>query len=207
MNQFYEYIKNLELFVQFNKKLTILGVCIGGIVPLVMFIIFTTAMKNRDETIWILTADGDVISAHAGKVKENRHLEAIAHSKMFVNTFFELDRFTVDKNIASAYDLGGTCIHALYQKMEADSWFSQIKQYNVRQSVIIDQAECLNAEIPYQIRILFRVQIVSEVSPEPSYTSMDIIFTVLESNGLRTKNNPHALLIEKISIESFNTIE
>lgn len=206
MSKFFDYLTDIDLSIKFYKKLVLFSVSTAIGVPLVMFFLFTNSIKEKEQTIFIMDKAGNVFSAQASLVKENRYLEAVAHAQLFVNTFFEVDRFTCDRNLAQAYDLGGSCIHALYTKMESDSWFSKIKQYNVRQSVLIDNAECVSTEAPFLVGVHFRVQIISEASPEPAYTDIELVLTIAETNGIRTETNPHALTIENIEIPSFKQL-
>lgn len=209
MSNLFEYMADTALANKFYKRLALL--CLSMLVAASIFyaLLYTYQSNKWQQTIYVMNKEGQTFSANAGNVKETRHLEAMDHTKQFVKNFFEVDRFTLDRNIAIAYDMGGSCIHALYGKLDKESWFSKIKQYNVRQSVLIDQTECVSLNEPYKVRILFQVQIISEAAPDPSYYQIEMIFTmsnISTSSNVRPENNIHNLMIENIDILTFKQL-
>lgn len=210
MGKLFEYMTDTALANKFYKRLALL--CLSLLVAVsIFYAVFYTYKANKwMQTIYVMNKEGQTFSANAGNVEETRHLEALDHAKQFVKNFFEVDRFTLDRNMAIAYDMGGSCIHSLYVKLDKESWFSKIKQYNVRQSILIDQAECISKEEPYKVRVLFRVQIISEAAPDPSYYQIEMAFTmsnISASSNIRPENNIHNLMIENIDILTFKLIE
>lgn len=206
-NNLFTYMQDTAISNKFYKRLALVSVTLTVIVTVFYALYYTSTVTRLSQTIYITNKGGEITEANGTSVHEVRHLEAIDHAKQFVRLFFEVDQFTVDRNLTNAYDLGGSCIHGLYQKFNQDTWFSKIKQYNVRQSILIDKVECINTDNPYKVSLDFRVQVISEATSTPDIYTISMVFTIvdaLQSGGSRTENNIHGLMIESIDILTFN---
>ncbi|WP_289198910.1 hypothetical protein [Bacteroides acidifaciens] len=209
MGKLFEYMSDISLANKFYKRLAILSLCLTVLSSLFYVVYHTYTINKQGKTIYVVSQDGGILTAASQDLGNTRHMEAIDHAKQFVRYFFEVDKFTLDRNMVIAYDQGGSCIHALYEKLNKEAWFDKIKQYNVRQSVLIDGAECISTEEPYKVSISFRVQVTSEASPEPFFYELEMVFTmadILKGKGNRTENNIHALMIESIDVLTFHQL-
>lgn len=209
MSKLFEYMSDISLTNKFYKRLAILSLCLTVSISMFYVTYYTYMVNKQGTTVYVVNKEGAISTAAAHDLRTTRHLEAVDHAKQFIRYFFEIDKFTLDRNMVIAYDMGGSCIHALYEKLNREAWFDKIKQYNVRQSVLIDQAECLSTEDPYKVSIAFRVQVTSEAAQEPFHYEIEMVFTmadILTGHGNRTENNIHALMIESIDILTFQQL-
>ena len=107
-----------------------------------------------------------------------------------------------EQRINSTYALGNSSIYALKQRFDKDNWFTNMRQYNISQSVQITNLTCV-AEEPLTVDAMFTVTITSEVHSKPQIYEVSITF-YLEETKERTRENPHALAITKIDFKNFN---
>jgi hypothetical protein len=199
-----DHLTEINSAVRFYKTLALtavilmfLGFCFG-------FVYLTHLSSKARSEMWALEPDGSVRRGILTSVEQNRPVEAEAHCKMFINLFFQIDKFTYRDRINQAFDLGNTSIYDLYSKLERDRWFENIVQYNVVQTVTGLKASCMRESAPYIVTLEFDLRLDSDAADVKYYTiSMDC--EVQEGSG-RTKQNPHSLTISRLTVRKFTQI-
>jgi hypothetical protein len=115
---------------------------------------------------------------------------------------FDIDRLTYKDKLARAYDLGGTCIYALYREQEEGGWYVDVEQYNARSTLIINSMESTDGGNHYLVSAEFTVVINSDITKNKQY---DLAFEVVVEDGTveRTERNPHNMMITQIRKKKF----
>ena len=131
-----------------------------------MYIQTETRILQATSSAYILNPDGDVAIATRIRAAEFRKIEAEAHVRLFIMLFFDIDKYTYEQRISSTYALGNSSIYALKQRFDKDNWFTNMRQYNISQSVQITDLKCV-AENPLAVDAIFTVTITSEVHSKP----------------------------------------
>jgi hypothetical protein len=92
----------------------------------------------------------------------------------------------------------------MYSKLENDSWFENIVQYNVIQTVTGLKAKCTRDSAPYIVSVEFDLRLDSDAADTKNYTiSLDC--EIQEGSG-RTWQNPHSLIISRLTVRKFTQI-
>lgn len=206
-----KFIENLKNVSDANKilKQAIIILLIGTIIlNISLFIYCFSVISKSKQEIYVLTKDGKSISAELMNISEKRDIEAIAMSKMFIYLFFELDKWNYEQKINESFKLGGKCIVELYSKFKNDEWFKKLTQYNIIQTVTIEKVYNNTQSSPYSVTCEFKVKIITELTQDPTYYSINMILSINESIGSqsRTEANPYALMINNIEITKFAEI-
>lgn len=190
----FEHLTQLDNAVGFYRKGIIAILIVCAILMTAMYIHTETRILQATSSAYILNQDGDVAIATRIRAAEFRKIEAEAHVRLFIMLFFDIDKYT--------YALGNSSIYALKQRFDKDNWFTNMRQYNISQSVQITDLKCV-AENPLAVDAIFTVTITSEVHSKPQIYEVSITF-YLEETKERTRENPHALAITKIDFKNFN---
>ena len=137
----FEHLTQLDNAVGFYRKGIIAILIVCAILMTAMYIHTETRILQATSSAYILNQDGDVAIA------EFRKIEAEAHVRLFIMLFFDIDKYTYEQRISSTYALGNSSIYALKQRFDKDNWFTNMRQYNISQSVQITDLKCV-AENP-----------------------------------------------------------
>ena len=171
----FEHLTQLDNAVGFYRKGIIAILIVCTILMTAMYIHTETRILQATSSAYILNQDGDVAIATRIRAAEFRKIEAEAHVRLFIMLFFDIDKYTYEQRISSTYALGNSSIYALKQRFDKDNWFTNMRQYNISQSV----------------------------HSKPQIYEVSITF-YLEETKERTRENPHALAITKIDFKNFN---
>lgn len=198
----FEHLTQINNAVAFYRSTTIvsLAVCAGALIY--MYVHTEARLAEATSVAYILNNDGDVAIATRIRAADFRKIEAEAHVRMFIMLFFDVDKYSFEQRINSSYALGNSAIYALKQRFDRDNWFTNMRQYNISQSVLINKISCTATE-PLTVNADFLVTITSEVNRKPQEYAVNISF-VLEPTKERTADNPHAMAITKIDFNNFN---
>lgn len=200
--QIFDHLTQINSAVAFYRT-TIIGILVICAAILVYMYVHTEKrISQATDVAYVLNADGDVAIASRIRAADMKQVEAVAHVRLFILLFFDVDKNTVEQRIETAYSLGNNCIFALKQRFEQDNWYTKMRQYNIIQSVSFKDVKCVSAE-PLIVNADFTVNITSEVQPRPQEYLVNISFTI-ESTNERTIENPHAMAITNIDIKNFN---
>lgn len=200
--EIFKNIIEIDSAIKFYKSLARITVILSIMAVVCISIYYFNRLSKMQDNIYILTQEGDIMSANRASAMENRHIEAIAHTRLFIMDFFDLDRFTYQQKISQSYDLGTSCIYNLHQKLVNDGWFTNMEQYNIIQSAVIEDITVQNNVSPYIVNAKFKINVNSEASEQIVY-GIEINFTISEGKS-RTKENPHALMITNIEVINFS---
>lgn len=198
----FDHLTQIGNAVKFYRATIIIILAACAAMMIYMYIHTEERISEASKTAYVLNADGDVSIATRIRAADFKGIEAIAHVKLFISLFFDVDRFTVEQRIKSAFALGNSSIYALKQKFDQDNWFTNMRQYNISQRVQFSTVQC-RSEQPLVIDADFTVTITSDVQRKPQEYQVNIAFT-LEETKERTVENPHALSITNIVINNFN---
>lgn len=198
----FEHLTQLDNAVGFYRKGIIAILIVCALLMTAMYIHTESRILQATSSAYILNQDGDVAIATRIRAADFRKIEAEAHVRLFIMLFFDIDKYTCEQRISSTYALGNSSIYALKQRFDKDNWFTNMRQYNISQSVQITDLKCV-AEEPLTVDAIFTVTITSEVHTKPQVYELSITF-FLEQTKERTRENPHALAITKIDFKNFN---
>lgn len=187
---------------KFYKSLAIISVSVSAFVCLAVFVSSNKAVERERSKIYALDVEGNVLPMAQHSVREKRPVEVRAHVRMLLMYLFDIDRFTYKDRLARAYDLGTTCVYALYKEQEEGGWYVDVEQYNARSTLIINSMECTEGSDRYLVGVDFSVIINSDITSNKRY---DLAFEVTVENGTveRTEGNPHNMLVTQIKKKKF----
>jgi hypothetical protein len=202
MSKFFESLTEVNVASKFYKSLAIISVSVAAFVCLAVFMSSNKAVERERSKIYALDAEGNVLPMAQHNAREKRPLEAAAHVRMLLMYLFDIDRFTYKDKLARAYDLGSSCIYALYKEQETGGWYVDVEQYNARSSLTINSLESTDGGDHYVVGADFSVVINSDITKNKQY---DLIFEVVVEDGTveRTERNPHNMMVTQIRKKKF----
>jgi hypothetical protein len=202
MSKFFESLKEVNVANRFYKSLAAISVGVSALACLATFASSNRAVERERSKIYALDAEGNVLPMAQHDVREKRPLEAKAHARMLLMCLFDIDRFTYKEKLARAYDLGSSCIYALYREQEEGGWYVDVEQYNARSSLIVNSMESTDGGDHYLVSADFSVIINSDITKNKQY---DLAFEVVVEDGAveRTERNPHNMMVTQIRKKKF----
>jgi hypothetical protein len=202
MGNFFKSLTEVNVANKFYKTLAIISVSVSALVCLAVFVSSSRAVERERSKIYALDTEGNVLPMAQHSVQETRPVEAKAHVRMLLMYLFEIDRFTYKERLARAYDLGNSCIYALYKEQEEGGWYVDVEQYNAHSTLIINSIECAADGGRYLAVADFSVIINSDITKNKRY---DLVFEVVVEDGAveRTEANPHNMLVTQIKKKKF----
>lgn len=169
-------------------------------VVIAMWVMMQQQINDATNSVYILTSQGDVLQANKTDQSTSRPIEAKAHVRQFIELFFSITKLNYIDNINRSFDLGGDILPVLYQKLDAEGWYTKITQYNVIQNVSIQSIEITSDVMPpYKITAVFFIKAETDAA-EPQTIDVTINFEVRNGGGERNDKNPHNMMIDKLDI-------
>jgi hypothetical protein len=203
MSSFFKSLTEVNAANKFYRGLAIISVSVSAFVCLAVFVSSNKAVERERSKIYALDAEGNVLPMVQHSMREKRPVEAKAHVRMLLMYLFDIDRFTYKERLARAYDLGNTCIFALYKEQEKGGWYVDVEQYNARSTLIIHSMECTDKDDYYVVNVDFSVIVGSDITTTDKRYDLAFEVTVEDGAVERTEKNPHNMWITQIKKKKF----
>jgi hypothetical protein len=200
---FFKSLTEVNVANKFYKGLAIVSVSVSAFVCLAVFVSSNKAVERERSKIYALDAEGNVLPMVQHSMREKRPVEAKAHVRMLLMYLFDIDRFTYKERLARAYDLGNTCIFALYKEQEKGGWYVDVEQYNARSTLITHSMECADKGDYYIINVDFSVIVGSDITTTDKRYDLAFEVTVEDGAVERTEKNPHNMMVTQIKKKKF----
>lgn len=155
------------------------------------------------ETAYIITESGQTALAKGISSSEFAHYrepEIKNHIKTFHQRFWNLDQFSIQKNMTSALHLIGNTGKQLYLSMKANGHFSKIRNQNLVQTLIADSVLFDTRVTPYKCAYYGKLKIKRTDQVKEKVELFSAFFDL--HNVTRTDLNPHGLLIENYDVST-----
>ena len=155
------------------------------------------------ETAYIITDSGQMALAKGigqSEFVEYREPEIKNHIKVFHERFWNLDQFSIQKNMTSALHLIGNSGKQLYLSMKAQGHFGQIRNQNLVQTLLLDSIAVNTGVTPYKCAYYGKLKIKRTDQNKEKVERFMAVFDV--HNVTRTDLNPHGLLIENYEVKT-----
>ena len=176
----------------------ICSICVIGAFSWTFYISNTFA-----ETAFIISDSGQMALAKrigAKQFADYREPELKNHIKNFHQRFWNLDQFSIQKNMTSALHLIGNSGKQLYLSMKANGHYSKIRNQNLVQTLKLDSITLDTRQIPYKCAYYGKLKIRRTDQVREKVDYFKAFFDV--HNVTRTDLNPHGLLIEKYDVDT-----
>jgi conjugative transposon TraK protein len=197
VKEMFKKMHNIETAFQYIRSISL--VVITGIISLCGFIIYQSykLANHTQEKIYVLV-NGKALEAYASERKDNIHVEARDHIKMFVTYFFTLspDDKAIEENITKALYLADGTAKVQYDNLKESNYYANIISGNVNQTVKVDSIIVNTNQIPFYFRC-YATQVLTRPT---SIVTRNLITQGYLRNVERSENNSHGLLIERWNI-------
>jgi conjugative transposon TraK protein len=151
-------------------------------------------VSKAEQKIFVL-ANGKALEAIASDRKDNIHVEARDHVKMFHQWFFSLDPDdkVIQSNISKALYLADGSARRVYESLKENNYYTGIISGNVSQEINVDSISVNINQYPYYFSCFATQKIIRP----SSITTRNLITEGFLRNVARSDNNPHGFLIER----------
>lgn len=190
-------LKNIDTAFQQVKTIATLFVILCLLLTGYAIFASLRAVSTAHDKIYVL-ADGQLLSAGATSVAENRPVEARDHVKRFHEYFFTLDpdQKAIESNINSALYLADGSAKKLYDNFKEQGFFNALISANISQKTTVDSIQ-LDPKT-YYARCFAKQQIIRATT----LTTRLLVTECYLRNVTRSDNNPHGFLMEKFRVIS-----
>lgn len=205
--KFIKGLSDITSDISTTKKISWLIVIASGIGWIILTFIYFQAVRERDKYIYVLTKDGQAISANITLIDNTRHLEAEALTRMFIQNFYEVSPTSLDEKMKQAMLFGDSAVKDLYIRFENDpngDWWKRLKELSISQKVLIEYIKTNKSTTPFIVESQFKC-IISQENKEDAIFDIRIVLT-LKDIKQRTKNNPFGIEIINITTTKFEQI-
>lgn len=160
--------------------------------------------RNSKEQIYILD-QGSILEAKRSSNEAQRDLEVIDHVTRFHEMFFNLapNITTINQNISRALELSDESAYKYFSDLKESNYFSSIINLNATQQIQVDSVRVDVSIYPYSAETFATLYILRE-STISKYT---INSSCRVNEVIRTKKNPHGLMITKFFADKAKHIE
>ncbi|WP_026632725.1 hypothetical protein [Dyadobacter alkalitolerans] len=190
-----------------QRLLTIISLISFAIISITS-IIFTNKVTNDfTKRIYVVNKNKQ-FEAMVSNVNENRSAEIRYQLERFHDLFFTIspDPKAVDLNMEKAFYLGDESVKRLYDDLIERSFFRNMIQGNVNQTVKIDTILVNTATYPYTAETIFRIF----QSRATGNTTKRGTSTCKLEDVVRSTNSPNGLIIRDFkfsSVDAKNSLE
>ncbi|GHT16749.1 hypothetical protein AGMMS4956_19750 [Bacteroidia bacterium] len=204
MSKFFKSLAEVNVAAKFYRTLAMTSVCVCAVICLAAVYLVTVTMTKERNTLYTLDANGNVLPMVKSSVEKERPVEVMAHVRMLLENLFEIDRFTYKEKLQRALNLGNNSIYAIYKEQEKGGWYTDVEQYNAHSTLVISALSCTQ-QSPYTVKAEFSVIINSDITKNKRY---DLIWDLIVEDGTvaRTEQNPHNLMVVKITKRKFEEV-
>lgn len=153
------------------------------------------SVSAAHDKIYVL-ANGQLLTAAAMGVAENRPVEARDHVKRFHEYFFTLDpdQKAIESNINQALYLADGSAKNLYDSFKEQGFFNTLISANISQRTTVDSVQ-FDPKTSYA-RCYAKQQIIRTTT----ITTRLLVTECYLRNVTRSDNNPHGFLMEKFRV-------
>lgn len=151
-------------------------------------------VSMSQERIYIL-ANGKAMEAFAAERKDNIHVEARDHVKMFHHYFFSMDPDddVINSNITKALYLADGSAKIQYDNLTENGFYTNIISGNISQEIEADSIQIDVESYPYY----FRYRGVQRMIRPTSIVTRSLVTEGYLRNVSRSDHNAHGFLIER----------
>lgn len=149
---------------------------------------------RAQQRVYIL-ANGKVLEAAAGELKDNIAVEIRDHVKMFHHYFFSLDpdEKVIQANISSALNLADESAKRAYDNLKEKGYFNNLISANISQEIVVDSTQIDLDQYPYAFKCYATQRLIRATST----VRRKLITSGTIRNVSRSDNNPHGFLIQR----------
>ena len=179
-------------------RLFTLTMIIGSLVMSGVIAVWSIRMVQRSQSKIYVLSSGKILEALASDRKENIPVEARDHIRVFHQLFFTLapDEKQILTGLTRALYLADGSAKRVYDNLKENGYYAGIISGNISQEVNIDSIQLDMQAYPYY----FRCHGTQTIIRPTSRTTRDLLTEGWLRNTSRSDNNPHGLLIERLSI-------
>lgn len=198
-------LKNIDTAFQQIKMLAIafaaLLTLLAGYISYVAF----QAVRAKDDLVYILDEKGQMLTASASSLAENRPVEARDHVKRFHELFYTLDpdQKAIDANVGAALFLADATPKRLYDTYKERGYYNELISADASQKIKVDSVVLNTATRPFYAKCYATMAIVRATSI--NYRAL-VTECYLRDLSTRTDNNTHGFLIERWQVLANNDL-
>ncbi|WP_324680832.1 conjugative transposon protein TraK [Hymenobacter sp. GOD-10R] len=152
------------------------------------------SVKLALDNIYLLN-NGQLMTASAHNVKENRPVEAQDHVKRFHEFFFTLDpdAKAIEYNVSQSLYLADASARREYENLKESGYYNDLIQANISQHIQVDSVAIQPNGDAYYAKCYAHEQIIRATT----VTTRDLVSECYLRDVSRSANNPHGFLIER----------
>ncbi|WP_324680136.1 conjugative transposon protein TraK [Hymenobacter sp. GOD-10R] len=156
------------------------------------------------DNIYLLN-NGQLMTASAHSVKENRPVEVQDHVKRFHELFFTLDPDdkAIQYNMSQAMYLADASAQQQYEYLKESGYINELIQKNVSQDIRVDSVTVQPSGSGYYAKCYAQQHIIRT----STVTTRNLISECYLRDVSRSTNNPHGFLMERWRVVQNNDLQ
>lgn len=159
------------------------------------YITFKTALNESRSFLYSISTTGEIIPMQHIKDRENIDIEIRHHIEMFVDNFYTLDQFNVERKTEKARWLAD--VRKWYDLRLSKNFYNEIRDFHIRYTANIEDLKIAQTSSEsYTFTMAISIRSSESKTTTLLHTSGNIILT--ERNY---PHNPHGLFIENYTEE------
>ncbi|KUG09068.1 conjugative transposon protein TraK [Solirubrum puertoriconensis] len=185
-------LKNVDTAFQQVKTLAL----VFGVLCLLLtgFTLFAClrAVSAAQNRVYLL-ADGQLLTAAARDVRDNRPVEAREHVRRFHELFFTLDpdEKAIEDNVGRALYLADASARRMYDNLREKGYYNDLIAANISQKLRVD-----SVVVDRDARTA-RCYATQQIIRTSSVTTRNLVSECTLRPVTRSENNPHGFLMER----------